>query len=483
MPRPALISDPSLSSLLARIAAEYPGLYLAGGRIRDWLLGREGRDVDLCVARGAIRLARGIANATGGAFYILDDDTDAARILYQESGLVVDLASLRGGDIISDLKARDLTINAMAVRLADVALAEPRLIDPCHGRQDLEARVVRATSEEAFRHDPVRLLRAVRLEAVLRFRIEPQTEAWIRRDASLLPNSSPERIRYELLQILATAGVANHVLRLHTLGLLASALPEVALLAGSPSSPERGAASQLEWTLAVLTGIERLETQGNWLAEEEKVLGPFSVELARYLETAICDQRTRGLLLRWAALLQRIDDVDAAHSESQAHESGGNVSGDPAAEITERFHFSAQEVNLARSTVANAQGLLRLAAKGMWDRRDLYRYFQRAIAGPIEPLLLARASQPILPGKQRPNGESLSRLASEILGHYFLHPEELVTPPTIATGADVMEWLGVEQGPVVGAVLREIREEQAMGRVSTREQARKLIRARHARAD
>ena len=56
MARPTLVPDPWLADLLSHVAAENQGLYVAGGWIRDWLLGRVGRDIDLCVATGAIRL-------------------------------------------------------------------------------------------------------------------------------------------------------------------------------------------------------------------------------------------------------------------------------------------------------------------------------------------------------------------------------------------------------------------------------------------
>lgn len=480
MPNLALIPDPWLADLLSRLGAEHSGIYLAGGRIRDWLLGREGRDIDLCFQGAAIPLARRIANATNGAFYVLDSETDAARILYQERGIVIDVAGLRGNDIISDLWARDLTLNAMAVRLEDAVLPSPPIIDPCHGRRDIEARVLRATSEEAFQRDPVRMLRAVRLEASLRFQMEPHTESWVRRDAKRLPSSSPERIRYELMQILSGRELEAHVRRMRELGLLDVALPEVARLGRSQDGLVPAVSSELDLTLQTLSVVERLTTAGDLRPDEAGVFGPFADTLADYLAQTVCDQRTRGVLLRWATLLHRTDQVASINligGESRRQQPN---EGEDAARVTERFHFSSQEVSLVRSTVANALVLTRLAARGHWDRRDLYRYFQGAMCGPVEPLLLAWAGLSL--AEAHPGAKpDLAALATDMLGNYFLHPEQLVTPPTLVTGADVMEWLGLEQGPMVGTVLRELREEQAMGVIATREEARELIRTKYPR--
>ena len=481
MPRSTLIPDLWLASLLSGIAAQHSGMYLAGGRVRDWLLNRDGRDVDLCVEGRAIPLARRIANATDGAFYVLDTDTDAARILYRERGVVIDLAGLRGGDIIADLRARDLTINAMAVRLGDALLVDPPIIDPCQGRRDLEAQVLRATSQAAFRNDPVRMLRAVRLEAALGFGIEPQSESWLRRDARLLPQSSPERIRYELLQLLAGSGLAKRVRRMQELGLLEAGLPEVAQLVHSLGPTGSSVTSEFELTLAALTNVERLTSMRDWLPEERVALEPFAPKLSEYLNLIVCDQRTRGLLLRWATLVHRTGAGEKAAVAAGLPPTTDPGTGDGAARVTNRLHYSAQEIALVHSTVANARHLARLAAGGEWDRRDLYRYFLGAACGPIEPLLLAWASQPTPESESTDSHHHLHQLATELLTHYFLSPEELVTPPSLVSGADVMEWLGLEQGPRVGAVLRETREEQAMGRISTRDQAKDWIRSRNLR--
>src|SRR5207248_5014814 len=119
--------------------------------------------------------------------------------------------------IDADLLSRDFPINAIAVPLEG---GEP--YDPCGGREDLELRAVRAVTDTVFEDDPLRLLRAVRLEDELGFHIAPLTEELIREHAALADRPSGERILAELSRL-----SAHGYRRLGELGLLAA-------LGGSP---------------------------------------------------------------------------------------------------------------------------------------------------------------------------------------------------------------------------------------------------------
>jgi tRNA nucleotidyltransferase/poly(A) polymerase len=121
----------------------------------------------------------------------------------------VDFTPLPDG-IEADLATRDFTINAIAV---PVGGGEP--VDPTGGRDDLALRVLRAVREEIFEDDPLRLLRAVRLEDELGFTLAPMTEKLVRRDAALVTKPAGERILGEL-ERLSSPGFH----RLRELGLL-----------------------------------------------------------------------------------------------------------------------------------------------------------------------------------------------------------------------------------------------------------------------
>ncbi len=182
--------------------------WVVGGAVRDELLGRELVDLDIAV-REPRKAARSYAKRSGGAPFALSERHGAWRVAL-EGGRTVDFTPLPGS-IEDDLATRDFTINAIARPLAG---GEP--VDPFDGWADLEARRLRAVGESVFRDDPLRLLRAVRLEDELDFRLDEQTEVLVRRDAELVTRPAGERIVAELRR-LSPGGYR----RLDALGLLA----------------------------------------------------------------------------------------------------------------------------------------------------------------------------------------------------------------------------------------------------------------------
>ena len=196
--------DPEQLEILRGLS---PGnLHLAGGPVRDMLLGREGNDTDITVAGDACELAQRFVQATGGECTLHERFGTATVRVGQES---VDLITARSetypapgalpkvkpGTLEDDLARRDFSINAMAVSLEDGALE-----DPHHGLQDLRDRRIRILHPHSFQQDPTRMLRAVRYEQRLGFRMEELTEYQLRRAITnrALDRVSGDRIRHEL---------------------------------------------------------------------------------------------------------------------------------------------------------------------------------------------------------------------------------------------------------------------------------------------
>ncbi|GAH12578.1 unnamed protein product, partial [marine sediment metagenome] len=133
-----------------------------------------------------------------------------------------------------DLGRRDFTIDSIAVDLEELTkdYADVRLIDPFDGWADLQNGVIRAVSETAFQSDAARLLRAVRLAAELGFGLDSQTEVLIQRHCHLIANVASERLREELLRLLAVPESQRFLPRLDDLGLVTAIFPELAQAKG-----------------------------------------------------------------------------------------------------------------------------------------------------------------------------------------------------------------------------------------------------------
>jgi Poly A polymerase head domain len=170
--------------------------WVVGGAVRDDLLGRTALDVDVA-CRDPERAARALVTRAGDAVFPLNEEFGAWRVLLDRSR-TVDFSPLRGGSIDDDLAARDFTVNAIA---RPVTGGED--VDPFGGRADVERGVLRAMSPDVFDHDPLRLLRGVRLEDELGFRLDSQAEELTRAKAALVTRAAGERILDELQRLSA----------------------------------------------------------------------------------------------------------------------------------------------------------------------------------------------------------------------------------------------------------------------------------------
>jgi len=192
-----------LRECVERVVAAAPPVWLAGGGPRDLLLGRPLADVDLLTGRDAPAAALAVAPADAVTvherFRTASIAPERGRIdittvrseTYAHPGALPDV---RPGSIDDDMRRRDFSINAMALRLD----GEPALVDPCGGARDIDARLVRALHDGSFRDDATRIMRAFRYAARLGFTIEPHTRGLIDRDVEYVQSISGERLSHEL---------------------------------------------------------------------------------------------------------------------------------------------------------------------------------------------------------------------------------------------------------------------------------------------
>jgi tRNA nucleotidyltransferase/poly(A) polymerase len=192
----------------AREILEGEEAWVVGGAVRDELLGRPMVDLDIA-CREPDEAARRYASRSEGAPFPLSERHGAWRVALSEDR-TVDFTPLPNG-IHEDLATRDFTINAIARPLAG---GDP--VDPFGGLGDLDRRILRAVAAGVFRDDPLRLLRAVRLEDELGFRLDAETERLVRANAGLVTRPAGERVLAELFRL-----SAEGFERLDEIGLLA----------------------------------------------------------------------------------------------------------------------------------------------------------------------------------------------------------------------------------------------------------------------
>lgn len=445
--------------------------WIVGGAVRDAYLGRALHDIDLVTAGDSVALGRalltGLVNQAQGDFYVMDRERGVVRlILYRPDGnFVIDLARLRGGDLLADLRDRDFTFNAMAVDLHSDLM---HIIDPLNGEQDLTAKRVRQCNPSSIADDPVRGLRAIRMSVLFQARMDSDTRAAIRQSAPYLGTVSAERTRDALFKLLALPRPATALRVGSVLGLLAVPLPEVAALPGKAVSHPDGLDA---WGVALLT-VEKLAGLLATISPRRTdltaavfnlglvvvALDLFRSQLQAHIAQAWPDERTHESLLVLAALLLAADvDTEAIKRRADA------------------LRLSSDE---RKRLQAIAEGIEQVAGVGL-DDLALHRFWRRYEAAGIDLCLMSLARHLGQQGSalDQDSWVALLERTQQILAAYFSRYDTVVEPVPLVDGQTLCEALHIKPGPRIGQLLTAIREAQVVGDVQSVDDALTLARS------
>jgi tRNA nucleotidyltransferase/poly(A) polymerase len=461
--------------------------WIVGGTVRDVLLGRETRDLDLAVDRDALRSARALANALGGHFVELDGENAVARVVLADR--YIDVAQLRG-TIEQDLLRRDFTIDALAVAMRGLdggGWSGGDVIDVTGGLDDLAARVVRMTSERALEDDPLRMLRAVRIAHEIGFAIDARTEDAVRARANAINRVSAERIRDELARMLALPHAHAAFRALDGLALLDVLLPELAAGRGMTQPEKWHVYDVFEHNMHALEAMDRMLAAsppegGDWM--HDALWDAFEwceARLRAYLREPITEGRSRQALLKLATLVH-----DVGKPQKRTVEASGRIRflghGDAgaaiAARVMRRLRFSTRETQFVRLLVAEHLRPVQLAQKGhVPTRKALYRFYRDLPHAVPAVLLLSLADGAASAGPRLTREGWAAQVA--YMNSLLVRSQEqegIVSAPRLLTGHDIMRELGESGGPRIGRLLEALREAQAAGEVIDTEGALAFVR-------
>lgn len=409
--------------------------YLAGGCVRDKLLGHEPKDFDVATSARTEEVQRLFAHtvpvgAQFGVMLVIHDGIPCEVATFRSDGVYLDgrhPVSVRFSDPREDALRRDFTINGM---FYDPVTEQ--VIDYVNGRQDLSAGVIRAIGDPhaRFSEDRLRMLRAVRLAARFGFTIEAQTFAAIQELAPTITDIAWERIGDEISKILSEKGAKRAFELLSDSGLLAVILPEIAAMRGVEQSPDfHPEGDVFTHTLLLLNNLDA--------PTETLALGALLHDVAKPL----CQQRKEHRITFYG------------HSETGAT---------MAVAICQRLKRSRDTWERVEYLVKNH--LRALSAPDM--RASTLKRFLRE-EGIEELLELVRLDALASNGDLRAYEFCKHKLAE-------LAPEQM-TPPRLVTGRDLIA-LGLSPGPRFKELLAAVEEAQLEGQVHTREDALAWVR-------
>lgn len=250
--------------------------FVIGGYVRDMILDRPSKDIDIVVLGSGIELARQVAKKAGiknvnyfksfGTAMLHHDEYEiefvgARKESYRRNSRK---PIVEDGTLEDDQKRRDFTINSLAISLNKVSFGE--MIDPFNGLEDLRNKVIRTPLDPdiTYSDDPLRMIRAIRFSAQLDFTIEKESLKAISRNAQRIEIVSVERIVDELQKIMATDKPSMGFRLLESTGLLAHIFPELQKLKGVEKVEGKAHKDNFYHTIKVLDNVAYI-SENIWL--------------------------------------------------------------------------------------------------------------------------------------------------------------------------------------------------------------------------
>ncbi len=457
-------------SLISRIAtARGVGLWLVGGFLRDACLGVKKAllDFDFCVERDTVAIAREFARRIHSKCIVLDEAQEAFRVIEPKASRPCrfDFSRMRAASLPEDLRLRDFTINTLAVDIRTQALP---LVDCCGALRDLKRKLIRVPGPGVISDDPLRILRGFSLAATYGFTIAADTLRLMEKNRALLASVSGERIAEELFKLLSAPLSYKTIRLMDRLRIIDEVLPFIANCRGVTQG-----------------GFHHLDVWGH----SQETLRQFELLCAKklrhkrdisvYLGQEVSQGRSRAQIIKLACLLHDIGKPDAKKKLKKRtifyeHEKiGSRMSG----ELCERLKLSGREKEMLQKLIFWHLRPGYLADQITPTTRALYHFFRDTQDEGAGVILLSlsdwRATRgPLTSTARRSRHEKI--MLSLLRDHIREKKKKPLVP--LVNGNDIMEKFNLSSGPLIGVILKKIREEQSLGAVTTKAAAFRLSR-------
>lgn len=458
-----------LVSAIAALQKKVQYLYLAGGAVRDLLLGGKPIDLDFAVGANAIEAAQFFALHINGKFVLLDESEEVARVVWKNYCLDFTSFRQKTKDIKEDLRLRDFTINAMAYQVSTETpdlIATSNLIDPCNGLDDLQKGIIKYTHDGAFTNDPLRILRAYRFGAIYGYRLEAETAEAIRRDGKLLKKVSPERVSSELHKIMVSNRARDCFKHMDDWGVLAILFPEIA--AGkNVQQPGSHHLDVFEHNLAALGELEKI------IAENTPEDLGLDAHEADYLK-----DRERMRRLKWASFFHDLGKPSASKIRDGRITFYGhdNTGSEQFVKIAQRLKWSRLDTDLIARFIKHHMWLFHLtnAQKKTGIKPKACLKIHKALGAELTGLyLLSLADSLAAKGADKPEGmekrlQDLYLLIRQVIKERV---DPVLSRPPVLSGKDLISHFQLTPGPLFKKILLSLEKEQVTRGQMTKEAA------------
>lgn len=432
-------------------------IYEVGGAVRDRMLNREISDLDFAVSSDCHRAAEDIGIKIGGSYVNMHEKT--ARVVLGE--LIFDFSNFKGENIQEDLLKRDFTVNSIAVDVKTDSV-----VDVTNGLEDLKKGIIRSTYEDAFKDDPIRLLRAVRLCGELNYEIEENTKALIRNSSKLLRTTAGERIMDELFKIFSLADSHTYIELLDELELLKVIFPIVEDMK-SVGKCDYHTVDSYTHSLLTLKAIEKNLTKIMNSKWAEKIEEHFSEKHGG---------KTRLSIFKLGAFLHDIGKPSAMKIQGdKVSFKGHDITGrEEFKMILNSLPMSSSQVKIIDGIITGHMKILGLYKTGA-QNKDVFNFFNEYKENTIDVILVSLfdfiAKRELL-DEDESQIEKYCNFSMILIDKYYANRQKNYK---IISGNEIMTLTGAK-GIEVGRILGRIEEEIFAGNIKTNEEAVEFVK-------
>ncbi|MEJ7553883.1 MAG: HDIG domain-containing metalloprotein [Aquificaceae bacterium] len=474
---------------IARVLPREAYCFIVGGWVRDRFLGEPVGyhiDVDLLVTCDPRETAKKLAERIGGSYFefekkgLLRRPTIATVVLrLPPYKYRFDFAQIKGRDLekalVEDLLSRDFTANAMAVSIDDVlsiGAKQTLIYDPAHGVEDLERGLLRPISFKNLEEDPVRILRGFRLAVEKGLELTEDFYEFVKKKKHLVKKVPAERINLELFKILRHPQSYRVLKDLYAHGVLQELFPDTDRWKEIRDQGEHHIYPLEEHVFRVLEALERV------IQERDRYLPAELLENFGKME--VHGEFSDIELLKLSALFHDLAkphtfEIREGKITFYNHDKLG-------AELVRSYGKTYKWGELAVEFVAK---LVREHLRPFYLRESLFKgqltdrgraNFWRECGDIAGHLFLHAIADAIGSGDQE---VEIKKLLETIHDLVSFKREKLSKVPieALLDGREIMQTLGIAQGPLVGKLKKALEEAQLEGKVKTKEEALEFIKA------
>lgn len=447
---------------LIKNSAQNADIYLVGGAIRDFYLGKENFDKDIIVLTDARIFAQELAQTLDATFVALDEENKIYRLVLKDKINYIDVANPIGKTLTDDLKRRDLTINSVAINLKTF-----EIIDLNDGIKDLKEKKIRHISEQNFLDDPLRLLRAYRFQAILGFEIDSNLTQIIKKHAAKIHKSAVERINYELTKLFSGDYCAKTLMEMDKSGLLAEILPISDELKKVPPNLHHHL-NLFDHSVEVVNQIQKLYEKS-------------SPEVQEHLQKVDFGAASRLAHLKFAGFLHDIGkpetwtiEEDTGKHRFIKHDDLGSKM---ALSMLKKAKFSKKQIDYLVKMIKYHIYPSHVIATPDVSEKVYMRLIRKMENEVIDVIILAMADRLSARGVEITDEiveKNINNLQT-LLDFYLSVKDSLKPMPKLLSGEEIMKILNISPSPKLGEIIKSMQEAQLAGDITTKDEALKFI--------